>query len=211
MPPSDPYRRSARYYDRLVEPMQAGVRNVALEVIPPQPGWRVLDVGCGTGTGLLPYVAADCEVTGVDVSGAMLEQAAARLGERADLHLLAAGEALPAADDHFDLSVTTMVLHEVPAEARPAFLAEMARVTKAEGRMLLIDFRFGSLRGWRGPALRTATAVMERLSGHYSGYRSYKASGGVPPISAAAGLEVEREKIVAGGNMALYVVRPNTP
>jgi ubiquinone/menaquinone biosynthesis C-methylase UbiE len=210
MPPSDPYRRSAGYYDRFVEPMQAGVRKVALEVIPPQPGWRVLDVGCGTGTGLLPYLAADCEVTGMDVSPAMLRQAAARLGDRAGLHLLAAGDPLPADDDHFDLSVTSMVLHEVPEEARQAFLSEMARVTKAEGRMLVIDFRFGSLRGWRGPALRLATAVMERLSGHYSGYRSYKAGGGVPAIAAAADLEVEREKVVGGGNMALYVVKPES-
>jgi len=210
MSPSDPYQHSAGYYDRFVEPMQAGVRKLALDVIPPQPGWRVLDVGCGTGTGLLPYLAADCEVTGVEVSPAMLDQAAARLGERADLHLLAAGDPLPAANDHFDLSVTSMVLHEVPAEARQTFLAEMARVTKADGRMLVIDFRFGSLRGWRGPALRLATAVMERLSGHYSGYRTYKAGGGVPPVAAAAGLELEREKIVAGGNMALYVVNPNS-
>lgn len=210
MPPSDPYQRFASYYDRFIEPMQAGVRKVALEVIPPQPGWRVLDVGCGTGTGLLPYLEADCEVTGVEVSAAMLEQAKARLGERADLHLLSAGDPLPATDDHFDLSVTSMVLHEVSVEARREFLVEMARVTKAEGRMLLIDFRFGSLRGWRGPALRLVTAAMERLSGHYSGYRSYKAAGGVPAVAAGADLEVEREKVVAGGNMALYVVTPNS-
>lgn len=208
MPPPDPYRRIAGFYDRFVEPMQAGVRNVALEVLPPQPGWHVLDVGCGTGTGLLPYLAAGCHVSGADVSPAMLEQAAARLGTRADLHLVAAGEPLPVEDSLFDLTVTTLVLHEVSAKERNEFLWEMARVTKPAGRILVTDFRFGSLRGWRGPALRAATVAMERLSGHYSGYRSFKAGGGAPAVVEAAGLEVEREKVVAGGNMALYVVDP---
>ena len=208
MAPPDPYRRIARFYDRLVEPMQAGVRKVALEALPPRPGWHVLDVGCGTGTGLLPYLEAGCHVSGTDVSTAMLEQASARLGEQAKLYLTTSGEPLPAEKNRFDLTVTTLVIHEVPIEARTEFLLEMARVTKPEGRMLVTDFRFGSLRGWRGPVLRTATGVMERLSGHYSGYRSFKATGGVPTVVDAAGLAVEREKIVAGGNMALYVIDP---
>ena len=203
----DPYRRVAGFYDRIIEPMQSGVRKVALQVAPPQPNWRVLDVGCGTGTGLLPYVEAGCEASGVDVSEAMLEQAEARLGERAELHLISAGDPLPWADDQFDLTITTLVLHEVSAEERRTFLIEMARVTKPEGRMLIVDFRFGSLRGWRGPVLRVATPLMERFSGHYSGYRSFKAGGGVPAVVGEMDLHMEREKILAGGNMAIYELR----
>jgi ubiquinone/menaquinone biosynthesis C-methylase UbiE len=206
----DPYIRIAGFYDRFVEPMQSGVRRAALQVVPPQPGWRVLDVGCGTGTGLLPYLEAGCEVSGVDVSAAMLVQAAARLGERADLHLIAAGGPLPTTDDQFDLAVTSMVLHEVPEEDRREFLLEMSRVTKPAGRVLLVDFRFGSLRGWRGPLLRAATATMERFAGHYSGYRSFKAAGGVPAALDEADLYMEHEKIVAGGNVGIYVVHPIT-
>jgi len=71
MSANEPDRRIAGVYDRLIEPMQAGERRVALDVVPPQPGWQVLDVGCGTGTGMAPYVAAGCRVIGVDVSGAM--------------------------------------------------------------------------------------------------------------------------------------------
>ncbi len=48
--------------------------------------------------------------------------------------------------------------------------------------------------------------VIERFSGHYSGYRSFKAVGGVPGLAEKAGLSVDREKIVAGGNVAIYVV-----
>jgi hypothetical protein len=43
-----PCSRHSYFIVRLIEPMQAGVRKVALDVVPPQPGWHVLDVGCGT-------------------------------------------------------------------------------------------------------------------------------------------------------------------
>ena len=60
-------------YDKLIGPMQAGVRRIALDLVPPQADWQVLDVGCGTGTGMVPYVEAGCSVSGVDVSPAMIE------------------------------------------------------------------------------------------------------------------------------------------
>jgi ubiquinone/menaquinone biosynthesis C-methylase UbiE len=187
--------------------MQAGVRKVALDVLPPDADWRVLDVGCGTGTGLAPYLDAGCDVSGVDVSPAMLEQARRRLGDVPSLELTG-GDVLPFDDHRFDLVTTSMVLHEVAAEDRAGVLAEMARVTNPAGRLLLIDFRFGSRRGWNGPTLRGLSGVIERFSGHYDGYRSFKAPGGVPPLLETAGLTLEREKIVAGGNVSVYVAVP---
>jgi len=154
---------------------------------------------------MAPYVESGCLVSGVDVSTAMLEQASARLGGRAELQRID-GDTLPFDTDRFDLVTTSMVLHEVPRTARLALLTEMARVTAPAGRMLLIDFRFGSLRGWRGPTFRALSVVIERFSGHYSGYKSFKASDGVRGLAEQAGLPVERAKIVAGGNVALYVL-----
>lgn len=116
--------------------------------------------------------------------------------------------ALPFEDGRFDLVATSMVLHEVAAVAREAFVAEMARVAKPDGKILLVDFRFGSLRGWKGPTLRALSGTIERFSGHHLEYRNFKASGGVPGAVGGAGLGVEREKIVAGGNIAIYVVEP---
>jgi ubiquinone/menaquinone biosynthesis C-methylase UbiE len=203
----DPYRRLAGLYDLVVEPMQTGVRRVALRVVPPSPSWRVLDVGCGTGTGMLAYLEAGCSVSGVDVSEAMLEKAEARIGDRGELRL-GDGSTLPYPEGHFDLVTTSMVLHEVPAGEREAFVAEMARVAKPEGRLLITDFRFGSLRGLKGRMMRRVSAMIERFSGHYSGYLSFKAGGGVSKVVASAGLSIERTKIVGGGNLAIWVIRP---
>jgi len=203
----DPYRRIAASYDRLIEPMHAGVRRVALDVVPPQPEWRVLDVGCGTGTGLAGYHTAGCTVAGVDVSPAMLAQAKARLGDGVELHLTK-GEVLPFEAGRFDLVTASMVLHEVADKDRLTFLTEVARCTKPGGRILITDFRIGSLRGWRGPTLRIVNTVIERFSGHYAGYRSFRSGGGVPALAEAAGLSIDREKIVAGGNIGIYVLAP---
>ncbi|HZD22051.1 MAG TPA: class I SAM-dependent methyltransferase [Acidimicrobiia bacterium] len=209
MAQTDPYRRIARVYDLFVEPMQSGVRQAGLRLVPPEPGWRVLDIGCGTGTGLTPYVDAGCTVAGVEVSAAMLDKAIARIGDRAELHLTD-GSALPFEEATFDLVMTSMVVHELPLEARPGFVAEMGRVARPEGCIVITDFHFGPLRGWRGPLSRAASTVLERMSGHYSGYRSFRASGGVPTMVAATGMRIEAEKLVAGGNIGLYVVRPDS-
>ncbi len=164
-------------------------------------------MGCGTGTGLAGYQAAGCTVAGVDVSPAMLAEAGARLGEGAELHLTK-GEVLPFAAGHFDLVTASMVLHEVAVGDRSSLLTEMARCTKPGGRILITDFRIGSLRGWRGPILRVVNAVIERFSGHYAGYRSFRSGGGIPALAERAGFTVEREKITAGGNIGIYVVNP---
>jgi ubiquinone/menaquinone biosynthesis C-methylase UbiE len=137
----------------------------------------------------------------------MLDRAKSRLGDSARLHLTDGG-ALPFPSESIDLVTTSMVLHEVPAPERAPLLREMVRVTRREGRLLLIDFRFGSLRGWRGPLLRGLSGLIERVAGHYPGYRSFKKAGGIPALVTGAGLEIEREKIVAGGNLAIYVVTP---
>lgn len=203
----DPYGRIAGVYDLLIEPMQSGVRQAGLRLVSPKPGWRVLDVGCGTGTGLTPYLEAGCTAVGVEVSTAMLEKAAIRIGNRAELHLTD-GSSLPFEDATFDLVLASMVLHEVPSDARAGFISEMGRVARPEGRVVITDFHFGSLRGWRGPVARTVSTLIERMSGHYSEFRSFRASGGVPSVVEATGMTLEVEKYVAGGNVGLYSVVP---
>jgi ubiquinone/menaquinone biosynthesis C-methylase UbiE len=89
-----------------------------------------------------------------------------------------------------------------------ASLSEIARVARPEGRVLIIDYRAGSLRA-KGYVTRSISTVAERIAGrdHYRNWRTYLSSGGVPVASREAGLTVEREKIVAGGNLALWLLK----
>lgn len=50
-------------------------------------GKRLLDVGCGTGTSFLPMLAQGWEVTGCDISAAMLERAREKAGDGVQLEL----------------------------------------------------------------------------------------------------------------------------
>jgi ubiquinone/menaquinone biosynthesis C-methylase UbiE len=207
----DAYGRIARFYDTLLEPVNAPLRAVGWKLHPTDGSMTVLDVGCGTGAHLEAYVGSGAECFGLDASPAMLAEASARLGDRADLELGDA-TALPYRDSSFNLVFTSLFLHELDAESRTAALSEIARVTRPEGRVLIIDYRAGSLRE-KGYVTRSLSTVAESVAGrdHYRNWRAYLSSGGVPAASAQVGLTVEREKIVAGGNFAVWLLRAEHP
>ena len=98
-------------------------------------GRRILDAGCGSGPLAAVLRDAGADVTGLDVSAAMVDLARQRLGEDADLHVADLGAPLPFADDEFDDVVASLVLHYLEDWSGP--LAELHRVLKPGGRLLL--------------------------------------------------------------------------
>jgi len=96
------------------------------------------DLGCGTGQlaeTVAPYVG---RVIAVDGSADMLDAARRRVGERPNVDLRQGVlEALPLQDGELDCAVLSLVLHY---SADPAMaLAEVARVVKLGGRLLVVD------------------------------------------------------------------------
>jgi len=205
-PEADSYGWVAQHYDRVLEPLNAPMRRVALRQVPTGPGMRVLDVGCGTGAHLAAYADTGASCWGVDLSPAMLAVARERLPEPVDLRLEDATD-LPFDSGFFDLVFTSLFLHELGPQARSGAIAEMGRVTNADGRMLVIDYRSGSLR-WKGRGWRALSIATERIAGtrHYRAWKDYLSEGGTPALLPDH-LEVESERIVAGGNLAIWVVK----
>jgi 2-polyprenyl-3-methyl-5-hydroxy-6-metoxy-1,4-benzoquinol methylase len=68
----------------------------------PRAGERLLDVGCGSGEHLSLFQRKGCNVTGIDPSSFLLDEATRRLGSRADLRTGTA-EDLPFSDNEFDI------------------------------------------------------------------------------------------------------------
>lgn len=204
----DPYRKIAKVYDSLVDPMNAPLRNIARRMHPPTEGKSVLDVGCGTGTTLDMYERAGCEVFGVDLSLSMLEKARMRLGERAHLRHADATE-MPFEDDRFDLVVTMFTLHEMSLETRNKVIDEMTRVVNPSGRMLLIDFHGGPYRFPKGWFFKIVFYAMEIGAGreHFRNYRGFMSLQGLNGLIDSRPLTVEESKIVSGGNVALLTLR----
>ena len=132
------YEKQAPYYDRVIAVAErllfAGGREWACR----QAAGRVLEVGVGTGRNL-PCYAADVELTGIDLSPAMLARAQARaeqLGRAVDLRVGDA-ECLPFADGSFDTVLATLTLCSIPDDVTA--VAEMARVLRPGGRLVLFD------------------------------------------------------------------------
>jgi len=97
------------------------------EMLKPARGSRLLDIGCGTGHGLMQLIEMGLCPTGIDPSPYMLDVAYKNVKDRADLHRGVA-ESLPFDDNSFDYScfMTSLEFVENPENA----LKEAFRVTK---------------------------------------------------------------------------------
>jgi ubiquinone/menaquinone biosynthesis C-methylase UbiE len=98
-----------------------------VDMLKPLRGESLLDIGCGTGTSLLPFLDLGLEATGLDASPYMLDIALKNLKNRVALYRGVA-EDLPFEDNSFNHSimVTTLEFVDDPYKA----LEEACRVTK---------------------------------------------------------------------------------
>jgi ubiquinone/menaquinone biosynthesis C-methylase UbiE len=122
--------RRGRVYRRIVS--LAGVR----------PGDSVLDVGCSSGYLARKLAAAAGpagHVTGVDPSAAAIGYAR-RHAHGGTTFIVGIAQDLPFPDSSFDVVTCTLAIHHVPARKRAAALAELYRVTRPGGRLLVADF-----------------------------------------------------------------------
>lgn len=160
------------------------------------PGAAALDVGCGPGTDTLPLaeiVGPGGRVEGIDHDAAMVAEAerrAAAAGVSPFVrHRQGDAYALPCGDASFDaVRSERLFLHlDCPERA----LAEMARVTRPGGRVVVMDTDWGT-RSVDAPELelerRIARVLTDRcLANGYSGRRLY----GLMRGAGVRGLEVD--------------------
>lgn len=114
-----------------------------------QPGHKVLDVGCGPGTDTIALgrlVGPTGHVSGVDYDAAMVAEANLRTESSAGsawvAHRQADASALPWGANEFDACRSERLFQHLfnPEQA----LAEMVRVTKPGGRVVVLDTDWGS-------------------------------------------------------------------
>ena len=204
---ADPYKKVAKFYDIFIGPLTSGLRAIGMKMFPPREGMAVLDVGCGTGIHLELYQKAGCRVYGIDQSPSMLQVARNRLGESANLYM---GDAsiMPYQDKEFDLIIFSTVLHEMPRAVRSAVISEAKRTLKEDGRILMIDFHPGPIRPLEGWISKSIITLAEIVAGreHFKNYRDFIAHKGLRPLISIHGLLIDQEKIVGGGNIALFLL-----
>jgi len=138
----------AERYDLLNDILSAGQvrlwRRAVARIIGAGPGDRVLDLAAGTGTSALSFTATGADCVACDFSLGMLRAGRARLAGRARRGAgrlgWAAGDALrlPFRDEAFDAATISFGLRNVADPG--AALAEMHRVTRPGGRLVVCEF-----------------------------------------------------------------------
>jgi len=141
--------RWAPYYDLAVNITTLGqarrLRRMTVEQALIKPGDSVLDVGCGTGevTLLAKTRAKDGKVYGIDPVPEMIAVArnkAARKGLEIDFRV-GVIESLPFTDASIDVVTSSLMMHHLPDDLKVHGLAEIYRVLRPGGHLLIADFR----------------------------------------------------------------------
>jgi len=134
------FSSSAGQWDRVREELFGDRFHLAAFAALAESTWVVGDLGCGTGqvsAALAPFMS---HVVAVDASAAMLQAAKKRLHGFDNVELRRGElESLPIDDGRLDAATLMLVLHHV-SEPEKA-LADVARVLKPGGRLLLVDMQ----------------------------------------------------------------------
>jgi demethylmenaquinone methyltransferase / 2-methoxy-6-polyprenyl-1,4-benzoquinol methylase len=138
-------------YDLMNDLMSMGLHRgwkaYTLMVANAKPGMRVLDVAAGTGDltqGFAKAVGRSGHVMHTDINEAMLREGRARLTDKGATaqssvtSLVCDAEKLPFPSEHFDIVSVAFGLRNMTH--KEAALAEMARVLKPRGKLLVLEF-----------------------------------------------------------------------
>ena len=181
------YENLASVYDLTFGPTLHPGRVQAIQRMGIQPGERVLEVGVGTGINASLY-PRDCAVTGIDLSGSMLEKARDRVARKGvqNVRLLEMDAAdLKFADETFDIVYAPYLISVVPDPV--AVGREMHRVCRKGGRIIFLNH-------FRSP--NPFLASIERAISPFTVHIGFKSDLDMPAFLAQADLKpVSIEKV----------------
>ncbi|WP_233189129.1 class I SAM-dependent methyltransferase [Subtercola sp. Z020] len=131
------------HYDRTNNVLSVGNallwRVATTKAVAPKRGERILDLAAGTGTSSASLAAGGAKVVAADFSPGMIEVGKKQQAGNPNIEFLVAdGMDLPFADDEFDAVTISFGLRNI-VEPRTA-LAELYRVTKPGGRIVICEF-----------------------------------------------------------------------
>jgi len=157
------------------------------------PGFRVLDIGCGTGslTLLIKRLHPEVEVTGLDPDPKALA-IAKRKAERAGLAIQferGFSNPLPYRDACYERVFSSLMFHHLTQDEKTATLLEVRRVLAPGGSLHLLDF---------GPP-RSGFARVAAHVLHRAGHLHDNVAGRIPELLAEAGF-VHAEEVAQRGS-----------
>lgn len=163
--------------DRVLAPL----RKELLERIDPEV--RLLDIGCGTGDLMLRAAAGIASGHGIDLDTDMIEFADRQRIQRGLTHVrFQSGNALLLPLQTYDVSTSTLCLHEMTQPEACRLLAKMVGCSK---KVLIADYSTPS-----GFSARLGIHIDELFSGHYRNFRAYSRQGEIPAYAEQVGASI---------------------
>jgi ubiquinone/menaquinone biosynthesis C-methylase UbiE len=177
----------ARYKGRANEYKQSVMARAYRELIGSLKGKSVLDVGCGTGRGVVDFGNEASFAVGADLSLDMLTFAARKApGADACSFSVSYAQQLPFKSESFDVVTSLNFLHLFSLETQQLMIAEMKRVLRPGG-ILVLEFDnalhglgLGLMKRWSGKERGSLPHEIRQVIGH--GCTIEKKSGAVLPI-----------------------------
>ena len=133
------FKRWSPFYDIWTIPISR-VRNKVVDFIDARSGSIILDVATGTGGQAIVFAKKDYSVIGIDMSEDMLKIANKKNKYKSLKFEVADAISIPFENKYFDVSCVSFGLHDMPFSIREKVLKEMARVTRPEGIIVIVDY-----------------------------------------------------------------------
>ena len=205
----DFYTLVAPFYDILVGPFLRPARKGVVRVAEAQKCRRILEVACGTGEQAIMLAKAGIEVTGIDLSPAMLGVARDK-SPPGVAYLLGNAEDLPFASESFGCVTISLALHEMAHETRIRTAGEMLRVLTPHGKLIVFDYTASEN---RRPAFGlTLLGLLERIAGgeHFRNFVRFTRMGGIDQFLKPFPLQVigSRDYFLGALRLAILEKRP---
>jgi cyclopropane fatty-acyl-phospholipid synthase-like methyltransferase len=125
----------------------------------------VLDAGCGTGDTALFFAARGCDVTGIDFLEVPIQRAQRKAREQSVQVTFLVKNALTVRDwsERFDNVIDSGLFHVFDDDSRRLYVAGLATVLKAGGRLLLACFS-DEEPGTQGPRRVSRTEIQDAFA-----------------------------------------------
>lgn len=185
--PALSYRFLTPFYDFIQKYIVQDIRykSLLVEQAKIQPGQRVLDLGCGTGTLAIMAKQAqpDAEVTGLDADPDMLKVAKYKAAQQNVPVTFDIGftNNLPYPNASFDRVLSSIMIHHLKTPDKIQTAREVYRVLKPGGQLHIIDF--GKPVTWYGKLLGPLLHNFEEANDNIDGK--------LPEIFGGPGMKTE--------------------
>ncbi len=176
------------FYQTFIDPLLSGNQvHVSRHIGPAD---RVLDIACGTGSLSLAIARNATWVTGIDLSeeiiSAAKRTAARRNVKNVTFEYRDASDLSSYTDREFEVTVTSMAIHQFNSDLAIKILTEMKRISS---KIIIVDYAFPMKAGFS----RRLAYGIERLAGgeHHRNFKVYMKNGGLPFFLKESGLRLK--------------------